>query len=1482
MGTSSQITQDTRLDAFDGSCYNGAGTTSPTSRPMEAAINAINSCATITQVRMYHRVDLDADGVSDTVDWKFTHGVGTTQCPGHTYTDFATPGRTCGTTGFVLLSVICTHSSWFGTPAQYNNNGSMRNYYQITAVDGTGINWMINFFYNIVTYYDSVPSTPGLPSKWGANQTDITVNRPSYSGSQGITHWQVDGQNGASDSGDLSIGTVVWQHVPSNLSPGLGYNFRVRTKNTCGSLYGGWSGNTLMYTKTVKPNNPTVTPDAAGQLRVDWTTVTGAGTWNVSRSTSGTGSWNPVTGSPFSGGTLTFDDTGLGNGNTWYYRLQAVTPDGTGSTWTDNNIGDTTWTIPGNMSTPTRDSSTTTSITWDWTTPSLGSGTPPAPLTDYEYQWKIHNGSYSGDVSAGVSPLTETKPSGIVHNTDYRIKMVAVNDVGQSAAYSGELTIYSTPDVPTGLTITADAVLQLRIDWNAVVSDLATGGTTYDVEYSTNGSSKTGDIILDTSGITTDDDSLGIGEERWYRVRATNTQVDGDFTAGWTAGTSWGVPGNADLSNATTDEFSQVTVTKAVSDPSDGAGTPPEPIDLWFVWRADTEFGSYADISGPIAIGTTTYIDFTIAGGETKWYKSKYNNLAGTGAISTNGTSGTATEITDQSAGDLLSESRIKTIDLFVKVGIPHIPESQWDFNTINEGDDQVGTTHLVDKGAAPTFSDTGGVFSGGYADMGASDGTGLWWANMPAAQTGISANQAFTYITFVQYKSLDANTKVLAIQGDTNGHKIETGIQNNINWGFTTRSKTSSSGGGSFSVPTISTDTWYLVALGHNPSNDKAFFWFDETFHETDDQGDYDFSEANSTIVIGSNPQTVGQSADAWYSHARLYPGLIPTLTDIQHFKANGEFLTAGTEKPTAASRVKAIGQEVLHNPGVEDLPFYSDSRVKILDQEVLSSHISELFYSAADVFHEASDHPFSGEPPVLGETYFGHLDKDATGRVKIINQEVWHNPTQFEYYSTGDPITSDSWVEKIGEISRVSDTAILNVQEILHNPGVEDEPITVNSAVHRPGFDKVKNPFDELYTADSRIKREGFAKVTPLPTSRTRIIKTLEVLHNPGIEDLPIEAASTVFHPAWGLVVHDPLGDATPITSDSRIVIEGTLMIPPMYSDSWILWAADDHDPGTIGHLDATADTFVIYVYEVVHNPGVENAPITGDSAIHRPGYDLIEPTADSAVFRASYGLIEPQSNSAIFVASENRVDALGLIEPNSNTRIIRRARRSYPLQDKSKDSVSTIRKTMPKKVRKSNSLVIVRPADGVDSLPPITSDTLVVHNLKASDPMYSDTLVIVITKIDPPVYSNTRVKVFDQEITPILGDSAVFRTGYDTIDIIANTLIHSEPMINISSDSKILKIFEISNIIADTYVINLGTEIPIDSNTAIFRTAYELINVKSYAAVYKAAHDPIEIDSEAIVLVTQKIPVIYSDTAIRRDRSPIVAIFEKSRQL
>ncbi len=413
----------------------------------------------------------------------------------------------------------------------------------------------------------------------------------------------------------------------------------------------------------------------------------------------------------------------------------------------------------------------------------------------------------------------------------------------------------------------------------------------------------------------------------------------------------------------------------------------------------------------------------------------------------------------------------------------------------------------------------------------------------------------------------------------------------------------------------------------------------------------------------------------------------------------------------------------------------------------------------------------------------------------------------------------TSDTTVMKIGEISRVSNTSIKKF-------GLEVTK-TSDSAIYREGYETLD------ISSDSRVKQLA-QEIIPI-SSDSHIKNTYEVVHDPlGLAE-PITSDSAIFRLQYGNIIK---------TSDARIVKEGTTVLPPIYSDTRIKKESE---------ITKLSDSFIVLGQQIDK---------LSDTAIFVSQYGDITKTSDTAIFRSQYGDITKLSDSTIFKSGLE-------ITKLSDTRIKREAGYKYPFQKQEKTSDTRI--FVPDNILNITSLTRIKEIDKEITK---TSDTLIIHN--PSIQKTSDAFILIPFIVSTP--SRTRIK--NTMETSITSDATIFRPQYGDITKLSDTLIHREPIIDKTSDTTIVVLYEMSGIPSDTYIINEETQIDITSDTAIFRAGYGYIIKESRAAI-KGLDQEITKLSDSVILRTFSFSKI-SDTAIRRDRSPMKAIFRKSRQL
>jgi len=201
--------------------------------------------------------------------------------------------------------------------------------------------------YNSATSWDvSTPPTWAVPAFTGQGSSSIAFDwiTPSSDGGTSITEywyaWMIDGGSFAV----IDTNSTNTSAVKSALSDGEKYWFKVLARNAVGSSP--YSSTKFRWTLCLNPSAPTVTANAIKTLRIQHADdVTGQDKWRVMRASAWDGSYIEVHLSSAGGGALDWSDTGLNDGETWFYKLYAVNEDGNNSILGFYASG-TTWDIP--------------------------------------------------------------------------------------------------------------------------------------------------------------------------------------------------------------------------------------------------------------------------------------------------------------------------------------------------------------------------------------------------------------------------------------------------------------------------------------------------------------------------------------------------------------------------------------------------------------------------------------------------------------------------------------------------------------------------------------------------------------------------------------------------------------------------------------------------------------------------------------------------------------------------------------------------------------------------------------------------------------------------------------------------------------------------------------------------------------------------------------------------------------------------------
>ncbi|MCX6651306.1 MAG: leucine-rich repeat protein [Methanomassiliicoccales archaeon] len=222
---------------------------------------------------------------------------------------------------------------------------------------------------------------------------------------------------------------------------------------------------------------------------------------------------------------LNLTDTGLTNGQIYWYKVSAENAMGEGANCTAvNATPSSVITVPGAPQNLALDKdNNTVDVTWQ------------APISDggstiigYRlYRSTSAHGMYVLIASPSGLNYTDT---GLVNGTSYFYKVSAVNAIGEGANCTEVGTYIHTneptvPGNPEGLTAIANDT-EVVLTWSAPISDGGSPITSYQLYRSTT-SDGTYALIASPSGLNFTDTGLTKGHTYWYKISALNAVGEG-------------------------------------------------------------------------------------------------------------------------------------------------------------------------------------------------------------------------------------------------------------------------------------------------------------------------------------------------------------------------------------------------------------------------------------------------------------------------------------------------------------------------------------------------------------------------------------------------------------------------------------------------------------------------------------------------------------------------------------------------------------------------------------------------------------------------------------------------------------------------------------------------------------------------------------------------------------------------------------------
>ncbi|MEL7569205.1 MAG: fibronectin type III domain-containing protein, partial [Eubacteriaceae bacterium] len=307
-----------------------------------------------------------------------------------------------------------------------------------------------------------VPLAPVAKAQ-SASYNSINITWNEIVGANWYEVYQIDNQT-LNDDLIATISSTSYLH--KNLTPGASYSYKIRAYRVSGfgELYSPYSEET---TAVPVPSTPAikVTLKSYNSLNISWDEIEGADGYEIYRSTSISGSYN------FHDTTtaLSYDDTSLTTGYTYYYKVKAYHSDNPKIFGNESNIASLKVIPTTPVVSVSPASYNSLSLSWD----------SVAGATGYRiYRSTSSSGTYASltTVTSGTSYIN----SGLATGTTYYYKILAYRTEGTvitNSAYSAVKYAKVVPATPDGVSAQSASAASIKITWNKVSG--ASGYTIY-------------------------------------------------------------------------------------------------------------------------------------------------------------------------------------------------------------------------------------------------------------------------------------------------------------------------------------------------------------------------------------------------------------------------------------------------------------------------------------------------------------------------------------------------------------------------------------------------------------------------------------------------------------------------------------------------------------------------------------------------------------------------------------------------------------------------------------------------------------------------------------------------------------------------------------------------------------------------------------------------------------------------------------------
>ncbi len=423
-------------------------------------------------------------------------------------------------TGFTLVATTAANATTF------SNTGLIagtRYFYRIRATNANG-----NSAYTAEANATTNLVAPSALSAVTASTTQI--NLTWVDGSSNETGFQIE-RSLTSGTGFTLLATTAANAVSysnTGLAAGTKYYYRVRAVNATGiSTYTNEGSAT---TSLIVPTSLLLTAVNTTQINLTWAdgSINETG-FQIERSlTTGTGFTLVTT---TAANAISFSNTGLTAGTTYFYRVRAVNANGTSAYTAESSIATIAAGAPIPPTTLVATTASTAQINLTWVDASTSE-------TGFQIERSLTTATGFTLVGTTAANVVSFSNTGLTAGTRYFYRIRAINATGNSA-YTAEVNATASLVAPTTLSAVAASATQINLTW----VDASANETGFQIERSL--TTATGFTLVGTTAanvVSFANTGLTAGTRYFYRIRAINATGNSAYTAEANATASLIVP----------------------------------------------------------------------------------------------------------------------------------------------------------------------------------------------------------------------------------------------------------------------------------------------------------------------------------------------------------------------------------------------------------------------------------------------------------------------------------------------------------------------------------------------------------------------------------------------------------------------------------------------------------------------------------------------------------------------------------------------------------------------------------------------------------------------------------------------------------------------------------------------------------------------------------------------------------------------------